>query len=338
MLPVLSSVFGAWFISKYGQYFHLMDEPIYRSSHCTVKPKGGGIGILIGVTIAAIHLELPTGFWVPAASLSILSLMSDRFKISVLFRLLFQFATSLIFLISIWQGHSFSSGGLLLFILLSIFMVATTNYYNFMDGINGMAGVSGIVGFGMLAVYANFVGAPSNLNILNICIALCCLGFLPFNFPRARVFMGDVGSILLGFVFSAMVIWLSTSILELICLASLLFPFYADEITTEMMRLKDSEKIWTPHRRHLYQILANEYGVTHWKISLVYGLLQLFVATSVLVFYDEGMLTLALLLSFYFFVFVFVSGTIRKLLVPKSGSISLDRGNKFVQISDSDTL
>ena len=193
-------------------------------------------------------------------------------------------------------------------------MVATTNYYNFMDGINGLAGISGIVAFGLLAIYANSVNAPSNLIIFNICIALCCLGFLPFNFPRAWVFMGDVGSILLGFVFSAMVIWLSTSILELICLASFLFPFYADEIITEFVRLKNGEKLWTPHRRHLYQILANEYGVEHWKISLGYGFGQLIVGLSILVFMDKGIFIVLSLLLFYFVIFTLISSLLRKML------------------------
>jgi Fuc2NAc and GlcNAc transferase len=199
-------------------------------------------------------------------------------------------------------------------------MVATTNYYNFMDGINGMAGISGIVGFGLLAAYGHSVDAPSNLMILTICMMFCCLGFLPFNFPRARVFMGDVGSILLGFIFAAMAVWLSNSILELVCLASFLFPFYADEITTEFVRLKGGEKLWTPHRRHLYQILANEYGVAHWKISLIYGLGQLIVGLSVLVFIDKGIFIVLSLLLFYFVLFTLISGSLRKKVGYKNRS------------------
>jgi Fuc2NAc and GlcNAc transferase len=314
LLIALVSASGAWFIAKYGARFRLMDEPIYRSSHLNVKPKGGGVGILIGVLIAAIHLELPAGFWIPAALLSILSLMSDRFRISVLFRLAFQFATSLVFLITIWQGHPIASGGLLLVIFLSIFMVGTTNYYNFMDGINGMAGICGFIAFGFLAVYANSVDAPSNLIILTVCLMFCCLGFLPFNFPRARVFMGDVGSILLGFVFAAVVIWMSKSMLEFICLASFLFPFYADEITTEFVRLKNREKLWTPHRRHLYQILTNEYHLAHWKVTLGYGIVQLMVGASVLLVMHTGVFAVIIILAACFAIFCLISSLVRKQL------------------------
>ena len=321
-LPVLTGATGAWVIAKFGRHLRLLDEPISRSSHRAVKPKGGGIGILIGVVIAAIRLDLPAGFWVPAALLSILSFMSDRFKISVLFRLLFQFAASLVFLISIWQGHPLSSGGLLLIMFFSIFMVATTNYYNFMDGINGMAGITGIVGFGLLAFYGNAIDAPSNLIILTICMMLCCLGFLPLNFPRARVFMGDVGSILLGFVFSAMVVWLSKSFLELICLASFLFPFYADEITTEFVRLKDREKLWKPHRRHLYQILTNEYNISHWKITLGYGLAQLVIGASMLLVLKAGAFAVFMTLGVYFVIFCLISGTVRNRLAKNTNGIN----------------
>jgi Fuc2NAc and GlcNAc transferase len=314
MLSALTGATGAWFIAKYGQYFQLMDEPIYRSSHRSVKPKGGGVGILIGIIIAAIRLELPVGFWVPAVMLSILSLMSDRFKISVLLRLLIQFTASLVFLISIWQGQALSSGGVLPIIFFSVFMVATTNYYNFMDGINGMAGISGLVGFGLLAAYGISVNAPSNLIIFTVCLVFCCLGFLPFNFPSARVFMGDVGSILLGFVFSALAIWLSNNFLEFICLTSFLFPFYADEITTEFVRLRDREKLWTPHRRHLYQILTNEYHIAHWKITFGYGIMQIMIGLSTLLASKAGAFAVFMTLGAYFVIFCLVSSFVRKQL------------------------
>jgi len=314
MLPTLTSAVGAWFIANYGHHLNLMDEPTYRSSHRTAKPKGGGIGILASFIIVAIILNLPVTFWLPGALLSILSFVSDCSKISVLTRLFFQLAVSTVFLIGVWQGHPFSSGGLLLIVPLSIFMVATTNYYNFMDGINGMASISGIVGFGLLAVYGISVDAASSLIILIICMALCCLGFLPFNFPGAKVFIGDVGSILLGFVFAALVIWLSKSILDFICLVSFLFPFYADEITTEFVRLKDGEKIWTPHRRHVYQILANEYNIAHWKISLGYGFGQLLVGASVLFLKNKGLPFVILMMLFYFFAFASLSFIVRRRL------------------------
>jgi Fuc2NAc and GlcNAc transferase len=158
---------------------------------------------------------------------------------------------------------------------LAVFIVGTVNYYNFMDGINGIAGITGVVGFGLLGWFAAVEGADPGIIALCVCLGLACLGFLPFNMPKARVFMGDVGSILLGFVFAGMVVWLSKSVLDFLCLANFLFPFYADELTTLVVRLKDGDKLTKPHRKHLYQLLANERGIAHWKESVGYGVLQL---------------------------------------------------------------
>ncbi len=116
-----------------------------------------------------------------------------------------------------------------------VFIVGTANFYNFMDGINGIAGISGAVGFGLLAFVT--YNTQSEIGLLAACMALTCLGFLPFNLPRARVFMGDVGSILLGSVFAGLVYLSSSTLLDFLCLASFLFLFYADELTTMIVRL-----------------------------------------------------------------------------------------------------
>ena len=305
---------GAWLVGRYGHRFSLLDKPNERSSHRTAIPKGGGIGILAGFIVGALLLNLSVFFWVPAAFLSLISFTGDRYHLSPLIRLLFQFAAGFAFLLGFWDGHPLSSGGYLIIIPLSIFIVGTTNYYNFMDGINGIAGISGLVSFGLLAVFAHSKGINTGIEILAIVLCLGCGAFLPFNFPRARVFMGDVGSILLGFVFAAMVCILARSLLELLCLSFFLFPFYADELTTEFIRLKDGEKLWTPHRRHLYQLLANEYGIDHWKVSLGYGLFQLFVGISVLYFMGSGLSTVLSMIFLYFIVFSMISLALRRRL------------------------
>ena len=100
--------------------------------------------------------------------------------------------------------------------------------------------------------------------------------------------MGDVGSILLGFVFAGLVVTLSRNYLEMVCFAALLFPFYADELTTMAVRLRDRENLTQSHRRHLYQLLVNEFGIAHWKISAAYGVAQLAVGAGVLIAYPYG--------------------------------------------------
>ncbi len=312
-IAIFLSVAGAWFISKYGHHFDLLDKPNGHSSHTSATPKGGGIGILAAFILLSFFLKLPVTFWMPAAILSIVSFLGDRFDISPLIRLLSQFAASVIFLMGSWNNHPLlSNSSTILPIGLSIYIVATANYYNFMDGINGIAGISGIVGFALLSFYEYYNVANPMLIPLNISMALCCLAYLPFNIPKAKVFMGDTGSILLGFIFAVMVIWLSKNLLDFICLASFLFPFYADEVTTELARLIDGEKIWIKHRRHLYQILANECNISHWKVSLGYGIAQLFVGISLFFVLKIGLTAVVSVIALYFSIFFVLSTAIRR--------------------------
>ena len=318
-ISIIISAVGAWFISKFGHRLELLDKPNDRSSHSNSTPKGGGIGILAGFIASALILKLPGFFWIPAVMLSMVSFVGDRYHFSPIIRLIFQLTASIIFLFGLWNTHPYSSIGYILIIPLSLYIVGTTNYYNFMDGINGLAAITGVVGFGLLAFYGAFSGNSPALTPFNLSLVFCCIGFLPYNLPNAKVFMGDVGSILLGFVFAAIVIWLSKSMLDFICLTSFLFPFYVDEITTEFLRLKGGEKLWTPHRRHLYQIMANEYGIPHWKISTGYGVAQIVIGMSIFFMLPFGIYAVAVLLCFYLVIYSVISGTVRKRLIQNSG-------------------
>ena len=86
-----------------------------------------------------------------------------------------------------------------------------------------------------------------------------------------------------------------------------------------LIRLKDGEKLWEPHRRHLYQILANEYGITHWKVSLGYGIAQLFVGASILYILKMGLSTVVAVFFLYLVVFSVISLGLRKRLKQTTG-------------------
>jgi len=187
-----------------------------------------------------------------------------------------------------------------------------------MDGINGIAGITGVIGFGLLAFYASNFGADHCFIILSICMSLSCLGFLPFNMPNAKVFMGDVGSILLGFVFAAMVVWLSRDALDFMVLSAFLFPFYVDELTTLVVRIKDGDRLARAHRKHLYQLLANEKRINHWKISVGYGLGQLLVGITVFFVRPFGTMIVLLLLAAYLGGFIVISSVVRKNLTTSA--------------------
>ncbi len=303
---------GAWVIGISGQRLGLLDSPNSRSSHRSPTPTGGGIGILVSFAISSSIIQIPLLFWIPATFLALMSFLGDKFDFSPKFRLPLQFVAAIILYSGIKSLHLTHIESLLLIVPLTIFMVGTANFFNFMDGINGIAAITGIVGFGLLSAFTIISEYQNSCSIICICLSLACLGFLPFNFPNAKVFMGDIGSILLGFVFAGMVVWLSESLLDFICLASLLFPFYADELTTMAVRIKDGENLLQAHRRHLYQLLANEREISHWKISLGYGLFQLIVGITVLLVRSYGGIVVLSTLGAYFGIFILVSFVVRK--------------------------
>ncbi len=305
---------GAWFIGSYGHLFGMVDTPKKRSSHRHATPKGGGIGILISFVIVCLVVDIPFTFWFPVTILSLFNLYGDRVNISPIVRLpLHLIAAFIVFWLFIAPDFDLFTKFLILFPVI-IFVVGTANFYNFMDGINGIAGITGIVGFGLLIFFGYTAKIQPSYIVLLACISLACAGFLPFNIPKAKVFMGDVGSILLGFVFGVMVVKFSRGFLDFILLSSFLFPFYADELTTMAVRLKKRENLLDAHRSHLYQIMSNEMNIAHWKVSVIYGLIQLFVGISVLLLrycQVHGVLIITILVI-YFFIFSLITYYTRK--------------------------
>lgn len=305
---------GAGIAALYGHKLGLLDHPNKRSSHNSPTPKGGGIGILAAFVSVSLYARIPPSFWIPGVFIGLLSLYGDKREFSPKLRLPLQVIAG----IALFAGMNFHLNGiygLLLVILLAVFAVGTANCYNFMDGINGIAAITGIVGFGLLA-FSNIISAGDKASaVLCVSITVSIIGFLPFNMPKARVFMGDVGSVLLGFVFAGMVVMLSKSLLDYICLAGFLFPFYADELSTMAVRLRDGENLLRPHRRHLYQLLANEKGLSHWKVSTGFGLVQLIVGISLLLLKPFGIITIVTVLAAYFAAFVVGGVIVRRSVV-----------------------
>ena len=315
---------GAWLVVRWGSGFGLLDKANNRSSHKGVVPKGGGIGILAAFLLASWVLGLPILFWVCAGLVSLLSLYGDYREISPKVRLSIQLLGSvgLLFGLFYWEGRGISV--YLLIPFFAVFIAGTANYYNFMDGINGIAGITGIIAFGLMALFVALSGGHDFFIILSGCMGLACMGFLPFNMPKARVFMGDVGSVMLGFVFAGMVVGLSYSLNDFMVLCAFLFPFYADELTTLYVRIKENGRreagAWKkmagmlarPHRRHLYQLLANEMGIDHWKVSTGYGVLQILVGIGALALRGYGNLAVVIFLGCCFAGFAAVSCFVRK--------------------------
>lgn len=322
---------GAWLIAGIPFREHLLDAPNERSSHVEPTPRGGGVGILAAFIVAGLTLRIPTTFLLAAILVSAVSFYGDYFRVSVKFRLIVHLiATSMLLLPLIPRltvHYDLSTIGFapftffLILPMIFLYLIGTANFYNFMDGINGIAGLSGAIAFGMMGVYTLYRPAPDTfqtaLSMLSICIALACMGYLPFNMPRAKVFMGDAGSILLGFLFAALAVTLARNYQELACLASLLFPFYADELTTMAVRLRNHEELTRPHRRHLYQLLANDAGIAHWIVSLMYAAAQVIIGTVALITYPFGASGIMIFLAACFIGFTLLTLFVRKKYPPQ---------------------
>jgi Fuc2NAc and GlcNAc transferase len=158
----------------------------------------------------------------------------------------------------------------------------------------------------------NLIEGSAAVTGVAVCLSIACLGFLLLNMPKARVFMGDIGSILLGGAFARLIWLVAESILDFVCMASFLFPFYVDELVTVSVRLKDRENLTKPHRRHYYQLLANEKGIAHWKVSVGYGVFQVAVGISVLMVRGYGLAAVLVVLAGWLLVFVVESCRLRK--------------------------
>jgi UDP-N-acetylmuramyl pentapeptide phosphotransferase/UDP-N-acetylglucosamine-1-phosphate transferase len=160
-------------------------------------------------------------------------------------------------------------------------LVWIVNLYNFMDGSNGLAGGMTVFGFATYAIVA--APAQPQLAIAGAAVAGAGLGFLVLNFHPARIFLGDSGSIPLGFLAGTMGFWGWQHGAWPIWFPALAFaPFFADATVTLLRRLARGEKVWKAHREHYYQRLV-QLGATHVRVALFYYFLML-IGSSIALF------------------------------------------------------
>ena len=258
----------------------LFDMPGDRSSHTLPTPRGGGLGIvlaaLIGVSyLTYLHSSALRGWAIAATLLAIVSAIDDYRSLRAGVRLALHFSAAAILVsftgpfTSIWTPlHSIPLGHLALPLTL-FWIVAVTNAYNFMDGIDGMAGGTAVIaGFAWWAIGTAF--HEPVITVTGALISCAAFGFLVHNWPPARIFMGDVGSTFLGFTFATLPLFVPhlSSRMALPAVV-VLWPFLFDTGLTILLRLKRGENILTSHRSHLYQRLVIA-GYSHRKVTLLY--------------------------------------------------------------------
>lgn len=310
-ISFMLSVLTALIISQIGSKTALVDHPNYRSSHSLPTPRGGGIGIWLAFVIIGFIFLKDNAFTVLAAIAGLIGFLEDIFTLPSKVRLIIQIIISASIAWLLLMPGSLVT--ILLFIFWVVFITGTANLYNFMDGINGIAGFTGVIGFGLTAYFSYYILNDYNLFLMSMILAFACIGFLPFNFPRAKVFMGDVGSIFLGFVFASFVVKLSVTINIFLCMIMFLSTFYADAVITLYYRWRRGENLMHAHRSHLYQYLSNELKLPHWKVTLLYAVVQLCFGAIAIAAYPKGLVVQLILFMSFAIVFLFSYNLVKKM-------------------------
>ena len=286
----------SWVITQFMISFNIQDIPVERSSHKKITPRAGGVGLLIGFYASVMvqgFSQLPFyEDWISliillcsASVMGLIGFLDDVRGSSPIFRLLIQIGTAwfLVRCLGAFQTIPFpylgeinlGSFGLLISIL---WIVGFTNVFNFMDGLNGMAGIPTIISCIFLSILTNINHSDFQIHLI---LASATFGFLIFNFPKAKIFLGDVGSFFLGFFFAG---W---GVLALrpaygkfsIWVVPLLFFIYIyDVIFTRIRRMLKGKGFFKAHCEHLYQLLSRS-GWSHVKVTSIYALI--FVAQGI---------------------------------------------------------
>lgn len=256
--------------------FNIIDKPNLRSSHTQITLRGGGIIYCIGNILYFLFLGFQYPFFLVGMSLiCLISFIDDIHSVPNKIRLVVQFAAMLLMFYDL-DILSFESIWIILCAL--IICVGIINAYNFMDGINGITGGYSLV------VLLFLVCVDLQIDFIDInylLVAICSdLVFSFFNFrKRAKCFAGDVGSVGIAFV---ILFALGKLILQTGDITYILFlaVYGIDSVLTIIHRILLHENLGQAHRKHAYQIMANELKIPHVAVSLIYMLIQAVVSTG----------------------------------------------------------
>lgn len=272
-LHAFIGVAGTAMARRYAIRKALMDHPDARRSHAVATPRGGGIAIAASGLIGMLCLL----YWQPQRSALVLGGLiglllvagvgwrDDHGGLSARIRL----AAHVLAALAVGMGAWWSGAPLLQVLIVTLAIPVLVNVWNFMDGIDGIAASQALLC--ALAVLLVAALQPTD-RLPALALAAACAGFLPFNAPRARIFMGDVGSGTLGFLLAfTLLIWprhaQPSSLLLLVIPMS---GFLLDASLTLGRRIVRREPWWSAHVQHLYQRAARAWQ-THWPVTSGYA-------------------------------------------------------------------
>jgi len=303
-----ATLLGSGYLVQFLRHRAVLDRPNARSSHQTPTPRGAGIAVIGVILITWIILAWAFPALIPgglsgsgavallclcALVLALVSLIDDLKGVPPLARLGVQFAVALIGFSTLPGAPLPGSGEGLVFQgllpplmdkgLAVIAWVWFLNLFNFMDGIDGITGIeAGSIGAGLFLL-ALFAGTDPGIGIFGLTITAAALGFLWWNWPPARIFIGDVGSAPLGFLLGWLLLGLAVSGAWA---AALILPlaYLTDATWTLLRRLTRGEKVWQAHAQHFYQ-RALTLGMSHGDVTRLFlitnlGLIALALASN----------------------------------------------------------
>ena len=294
----LISFLLTWAIIGFSRKRKLLDVPNDRSSHRIPKPRLGGVAIVTAfyATVATLYLlgrdpfptnRLAAGFLTGGGLLALMGIVDDLHHLDARVKLALQVAAALAVV---------ASGGILTELRLPLvgafglgwisvpftllWIVAMINFYNFIDGLDGLAAGVGMIAALFLVLIGMF-SVSSSLALIYLVLAGSCLGFLRFNFPPARIFMGDAGSTFIGYSFAVLAIIGSGTGVPVFVTLLLLGGVIGDAALTLIKRIIAKERILIPHRTHYYQRLTSV-GFSHKQITLLEYLVTVLLGVSAL--------------------------------------------------------
>ncbi len=277
-----------WLMRRYALSSRFLDWPNARSSHSVPTPRGGGVAIVVAFLVGVLVSELVFGASVSwglieaGIGVAAVGLIDDRGHIPARWRLLAHFVCAGWILYSIgippldWLDSAIDLGafGALLAILYLVWML---NLYNFMDGIDGIAGVEALTaGMGGALAYTLAGGSLIGGGLPAALLAAAAAGFLVWNLPPARIFMGDVGSGFLGLMLGAISLQAAVERPILLwCWLVLLGVFVVDATVTLVRRMLRREQVYEAHRSHAYQHASREFEA-HRPVTLAVAAINVF--------------------------------------------------------------
>ncbi|MDD0843125.1 glycosyltransferase family 4 protein [Pseudomonas sp. Gutcm_11s] len=276
-------------LRQYALHRNLLDVPNQRSSHSVPTPRGGGMAIVLSFLLALLVLWLCE--WISASLavallgagllVALIGFLDDHGHVPARWRLLIHFVAAIWGLYWLGGAPAVVVGDTnieldwLGVVLGTFYLVWLLNLYNFMDGIDGIAGIEAVTTCLSVVLICVLMGRWQ-VALMPAVLGLASLGFLLWNFPPAKIFMGDAGSGFLGLMLGMLSLhmaWVEPQLF--VSWLILLGVFLVDASVTLVRRLLRGEKIYQAHRSHAYQYASRRYG-RHLPVTLAVAAINLF--------------------------------------------------------------